>query len=365
MWGWPCILNKDKKTVAVMCFSGGCGGMEIDAIKLAGLLQNDCEVTMFCKHGSFIHQQLEHQTRIRYFDIKFVSRTFSISMLLNVRKRVKENNIKNVVFFGASELKTLYFAFLGYDLKVIVRHGTTKSSPKRDWLHRMIYSCVDTHVALSRHLLNNIKMIVPQYPGVKYMYLPQSFKFNEVHVDRGDDACLKIIHVGRVTSGKGQIDAIQACQVLYDNNVKFSLSLLGASDDVEYFGQVKDLVSKVPYRNAIHLEGHVSNVSNYLASSDILLFPSKGEGMPNALIEALHYGIVCITYDNTVFPEFGDMGFSIHTVETGNIDKLKSVLISVALNFTDEYEKASMNISLAKRTFDPKIELENWQSLLV
>lgn len=339
--------------------------MESDAIKLADLLNNDCEVTMFCKHGSFIHQQLEKQSLIKYFDIKFLSRSFSLSMLLNVRKRIKECDVKNVVFFGASELKTLYFAFFGFDLNVIVRHGTTKSTPKRDWLHRMIYSSVDTHVALSRHLLENIKKILPQHPGVRNVLVPQSIKFNEVHVDRSDDNCLKIVHVGRVTSGKGQLDAIQACQVLYDNNVKFSLFLLGANDDEDYFRQVEDLVSKVPYANAILLKGHVANVSDYLANSDILLFPSKGEGMPNALIEALHYGIVCITYDNTVFPEFRDMGFNIHIVKTGDIDKLKKVLFSVTSNFTDEYEKASTNVLLAKRTFDPKIELDKWQSLFV
>ena len=358
-------MNNRKKIVAIMCFSSGSGGMELDAIKLARLLVKEMDVVLICKEGEFIHHS--HQGINRDYDLELVSfssRIFSLSMLLRVRSLIKQYSFDNVIFFGASELKTLYFAFLGYDLNVIVRHGTTKSTPKRDWLHRMIYSCVNTHVALSRHLLNNIKMIVPKHSGVVYVHVSQSFKFNEVHVDRGDDSCLKIIHVGRVSSGKGQLDAIQACQILYDNNVKFSLSFLGATDD-EYFEQVEEMISNVPYRDAINLKGHVSNVSDYLANSDILLFPSKGEGMPNALIEALHYGVICITYDNTVFPEFRDMGFNIHMVETGDINKLKSVLFSVASNFTDEREKASANVSLAKRTFDPVIELDKWQSLFV
>lgn len=338
--------------------------MESDAIKLADLLNNDCEVTMFCKHGSFIHQQLEKQSLIKYFDIKFLSRSFSLSMLLNVRKRIKEYDVKNVVFFGASELKTLYFSFLGFNLNVIVRHGTTKSTPKKDWLHRIIYSSVDTHVALSRHLLKNIKKILPQHPGVRYVLVPQSIKFNEVHADRSDDNCLKIVHVGRVTSGKGQLDAIQACQVLYHNNVKFSLFLLGTNDDEDYFRQVEDLVSKVPYANAIQLKGHVENVSEYLANSDLLLFPSFGEGMPNALIEALHYGVVCVTYDNTVFPEFVDMGFSLHLVETGNVTQLGKTLLKVVTHMKSEKKMAAANMSLAKRIFRPELELYEWEKIL-
>lgn len=347
-----------------MCFSGGCGGMEHDAIKLAALLKDDCDVTLFCQHGSFIHSQLERGSPARFIPIKFLSRAFSLSILLNVRKAIKQYGIKNIVFFGASELKTLYFAFLGFELNVIVRHGTTKSSPKKDWLHRLVYSCVNTHVALSRHLLNNVKYIVPPHPGVRYVYLPQSFKFCEVEVQHKQDGCLNIIHVGRLTSGKGQLDAIQACRVLYDNNIKFSFTLLGAQDD-SYYARVAELLENLPYSDDIHLMGHVPDVSAYLAASDLLLFPSKGEGMPNALIEALHYGIVCITYDNTVFPEFRDMGFYIHTIKTGDIDRLKSRLLDVALNFTDEYSKAAANVSLANQIFDPEIELDKWRSLFV
>jgi len=231
-------------------------------------------------------------------------------------------------------------------------------------LHRLIYSCVDTHVALSQHLLNNITMIVPQTPGVTYVHLVQPFKFNEICVDRTKSNCIKLIHVGRVTGGKGQIDAIKACQILYDNNIEFSFTILGADDDEKYSQQVKDLLDKVIYRDMIHMEGHVSNVSEYLASSDLLLFPSSGEGMPNALIEALHYGIVCITYDNTVFPEFIDMGFNMHVVETGDVESLKRNLLLVASNISEEKNKAKENIALAKQLFDPEIELGKWLSLL-
>ena len=36
-----------KKTVAVMCFSGGCGGMENDAVTLAKLLRREYAATLY------------------------------------------------------------------------------------------------------------------------------------------------------------------------------------------------------------------------------------------------------------------------------------------------------------------------------
>lgn len=339
--------------------------MEHDTIKLASLLKKRCDVVVFCKKKSFIHQQLENMSAMEFVDIRFSSRKFSPNMLFSVRRKVKEHKIKNVIFFGASELKTLYFSFLGLNLNVIVRHGTTKSSPKKDLLHRMIYSCVNIHVALSKHLLNNIKLIVPDHPGVLYKHIPQSFKFSDVQADNVCSRFLKIVHVGRVTGGKGQIDAILACKVLHDHGIKFNLAFLGSYDDNEYYEEAVSVVNASAYAEVISFMGHVTNVSDYLANSDLLLFPSLGEGMPNALIEALHYGVVCITYDNTVFPEFLEMGFNLHLVETGNIFLLSKTLHDVATNIESEKNMAFANVRLAKDIFKPESELHEWFGLLV
>lgn len=358
-------MKRNKKTVAVMCFSGGCGGMEHDAIRLASLLNDSFDVMLFCKKKSFIHHQLEEQSKIKFIDINFSSRMFSPNMLFTVRSNIKKHKIKNVVFFGASELKTLYFSFSGIDLNVIVRHGTTKSSPKKDLMHSMIYSCVDIHVALSKHLLKNIKKIVPDHPGVEYKYIPQSFNFTGVHVDKDREHGLRIVHVGRVTKGKGQLDAVIACKILHDNNIPFSLDLLGTIDDENYHDEIDKIVSASAYADSVSFKGHVENVSEYLARSDLLLFPSLGEGMPNAVIEALHYGVVCITYNNTVFPEFLEMGFDLHLVESGSIKELSDVLLEVVFHIDNEKMQATNNSALALEIFSPDLELVSWKELIV
>ncbi len=302
-----------------MCFSSGSGGMELDAIKLARLLGKEMKVVLICKEGEFIHHS--HQGVNRDYNLEpvgFSSRIFSLSMLLRVRSLIKQYSFDNVIFFGASELKTLYFSFLGFNINLLIRHGTTKSKAKTDWFHRLIYSRVNYHIALSKHLLNNVKYIVPVTGNASYKIIYPSYEITSVKESLAEPERknkLYITHVGRVASGKGQVDAVRACKQLYNKDINFQFDILGGLEGKEYEELLKAEIGTDDFSSRIHLRGHVTNVTEYLQATDIFLFPSSGEGMANAFIEAMHYAAVCIVYDNTVFPEFIDMGFYLHLVE--------------------------------------------------
>jgi glycosyltransferase involved in cell wall biosynthesis len=362
-------LKTHKKIVAIMCFSSSSGGMELDAIKLARLLSKEMEVVLLCKEGEFIHHS--HQGVNRDYSLEpvaFSSRTFSLSMLLRVRSLIKQYSFDNVIFFGASELKTLYFAFLGFKINLLVRHGTTKSKAKKDWFHRLIYSRVNYHIALSKHLLNNAKYIVPVTGNVSYKIIHPSYEITTVKeslVEPGKKDKLFITHVGRVAPGKGQVDAVRACKQLYNNGINFQFDILGGLDSNEYVESLKAEIGSSDFSSRIRLRGHVTNVSEYLQATDIFLFPSSGEGMANAFIEAMHFSAVCIVYDNTVFPEFIEMGFYLHLVKDGDVDALSQALLDVALDVENEKQRSKVNIGLTKEYFQVEREMSDWREVLV
>jgi glycosyltransferase involved in cell wall biosynthesis len=350
-----------------MCFSSGMGGMEHDAVKLAKLLYKDFKVTLFCKQGSFIQELASrHADDFVCEDVGFSSRIFSISMLLKVRQLLRKYNIGNVIFFGASELKTLHFAFLGYDLNVIVRHGTTKSKSKNDWLHRLVYSQVNYHVALSRHLLNNVRQIAPYTKTVKYRIIFPSFTFADAPPEaKARSEGLVITHVGRIASGKGQQDAVYACRKLADAGVDFRLELFGHVDNKNTELEIKQAIDQCGLAGMVYLRGHVNCVGDVLASSDIFLFPSYGEGMPNAFIEAMHFGLPCLAYNNTIFPEFIEMGFRITLAENRNVEDLSAKLLDVAQHIKAEKDSVVGNINLARKYFNIERERKSWAEILV
>jgi len=351
-----------------MCFSSGTGGMERSAVRLAGFLSSITDVVLVCKQGSFA-EDLYHREGGDYKceTIRFTSRTFSPSMLIKANSIISRHNIGNVIFFGASELKTLYFAFRGHELNLIVWHGTTKSRPKHDLIHRLVYSRVNYHVAISQHLGNNVRKIVPPTENVEFKVIYPSFRI-DLKPRSADSAAthekLRLVHIGRVAAGKGQVDAVKACSSLHAAGIDFELDLLGQADDDNYSTELNTIIENSPYADHINPHGFVEDAQSYLERADIFLFPSYGEGMPNAFIEALHSGIPCLAYANTVFPEFITMGFHVTLAADRDHGDLADKLLAMAKQLDREKQTSSSNTELAKEYFNVQRELASWLEIL-
>jgi len=350
----------------VICLSDGRGGMEHDALKLAGLLSDCCDIVLVCKNGAFIERLYnEGNYSFKCETISFLNKSFSLSMLLKMKNILTSHEIRNVIYFGASELKTLYFSFIGKDLNVIIRHGTTKSRPKRNWFHRLVYSCVNYHIAISKHLLANVRDIVPHGEKVKFELIYPSFSFAQYKNNPFDPGNkIKILHVGRIAHGKGHRDAILACAALYDNNFNFELFFIGDGEDEKYIDEIKNIVNHVPYKNSVRFCGYVVDVGRYMEYADIFLYPSYGEGFGNVFVEAMAYSLSAVTYDNTTFPEFRKMGFKFRLVEDRNADLLAAALLEAAKYIQSDKTEYSSNKALAAEMFNKNREKDAWCSIM-
>ena len=342
--------------------------MEMTAARLARLLTAVADVSFFCKQDSFAETLMNDKPdAINCVPVNFSSRTFSLSMLLTVRRAVIDHKIKNVIFLGASELKTLHFAFLGLDINLVVWHGTTKSSPKRDVLHRLVYSSVKHHVTISEHLLKNIQQIVPLTDAVDFRLITPSQEIDTSGVKVLDKTpgTINILHIGRIADGKGQLDAIHATEQAIAAGHNCRLVIIGENDGNPYARAVTTAIKNSRYKEQLISPGFVDDIYSYLASADIFLFPSAGEGMPGSVVEALHFPLVCLAYDNTVFPEFSKMGFHFHIVENAAPDKLGQALLAICENLDNEKALAANNPALAKTVFDSEREIKQWMDVLV
>lgn len=345
---------------AIVCLSPYSGGMEIDSIKLAKKLSFFANISMIVKKGFFIDEQ--RSDYLGFNDIKLqtisFSSSFSFSIISELRKIVKEQNIENVIFFGASELKSLYFSFLGLDINLIVRHGTTKSRPKKDWFHKLIYSNVNYHVSICEHLLNNVRFIIPFGKETKEKLIYSSFIFNDSKTNIIKKDKFTLCHVGRIAHGKGQVDAIKACEVLVQNNIDFEFNIIGGFDE-SYKEEFMSFLDNCKYKKNIKLIGFTKDVPSYLGNSDVFLFPSYGEGLSNAFLEALGQDIVCISYDNTSFPELKKLGLDFFIAKNKDIEDLQKVLFDV---YTNNYKVE--NSRKIKELFSQEKEINTYLEVL-
>lgn len=361
-------VNSKYSNTAVICLSPFHGGMEMDAVRIAKLISSDVNVCLIAKSNSPIGNNYADElakNNVELKTIQFKSK-YSLAIAYKTRKIIKEHNIKNVIYLGASELHALTLAFLGLDINLIVRHGTTKSRPKKDFLHRLIYKNVNYHIAICKHLAKNIRYIFPFGENTQLKTIYSSLRhLPEINPKPAlsKNQMIKLIHVGRIIDVKGQKDAVDACQVLFENNIPFELNLLGDFEPSCEADFMRHLESK-PYRSQIHVKGFQTNLSTYYGQSDILLFPSHGEGLSNTFIEALSYGLVCISYDNTSFPELRDLGFKFYIAENLNLDSLKSSLLEAVEYLKSKIVPINDNISLAQSLFSPQREFDDYLNLL-
>jgi glycosyltransferase involved in cell wall biosynthesis len=353
-----------KQPTAIICLSHHSGGMEIDSIKLAKKLCAHVPITLIAKSNCFIAKSQDDYVGYNGLELEtipFLS-SMSLSIVLSVRRIVREKGIKNIIFFGASELKSLYFSFLGLDINLIVRHGTTKSHPKKDWFHRLIYSNVKTHVSICKHLEKNVKYIIPFGKQTRSAMIYPSLEFPEIEKTLHDT--LTLIHVGRIVEGKGQADALQACQILYEKGIDFIFYLVGGLD-AHYEQPFMELYDSLPYKEKIILVGFTKNVADYYAKADIFLFPSHGEGLGNAFLEALSNDLVCITYNNTSFPELQELGLYCHLCENRNIESVKNALLESVTHLSDQISLATHNRQTMERIFSMQREINEHLDLLI
>jgi len=358
--------KSSKQPTAVICLSPHIGGMELASLKLAKTLSRYVDLTFIIQEGKFIHQQCltnpDYQ-EIRFETIAF-SRTLGPSLILNGRRIVQKHAIKNVIFLGASELKSLYFAFLGLDINLIVRHGTIKSTPKKDWFHRLIYSNVAYHTAISKYMSGNVQKIIPfGEKSVLKIIVPSLPKpISPIPKTRSD--VIRLLHAGRVTSGKGIDKAIMACDVLQQNNIPFNFDNFGPADP-KYAAALEQLLASIDFAHKIHINGFTNGIYDEYQRHDIFIFPTPDEGYGNVMMEAIAHGIIVLAFDNTAISNFGEMGFHIHLVEDGSLDALKERLLFIAQNLEEEKKLALDNVEKAARIFASQREANEYLELLL
>lgn len=356
-----------KSKTAVICLSRVNGGMELASVKLARLLSTDVEVEFIARSNGFIENKREEHFsnyNIKLHVVDFSS-NLSLKLIKSIRKILLENSIKNIIFLGASEMKSLYFAAYGLDTNFVIRQGSKKTTPKKDIFHKLFYSDVNAFVGNCEYIKQNIIDILPiaKDASVKRIYsslrLEKNINFKPI------SSKIDLVQVGRVHPFKGQFESIQACEILHKNNIDFSLKFLGDIQDKEYHQQILNHLENSPYKDKIEFVGYTSKIKEYLQKSDIFIFPSLGEGMSNAIIESLGYGLIPIIYDDTSSPEFKDLGFHIHLTQHNNVDELKGILLDVANNIDQEKLLAKENHEKALEVFALNREKNEYLELLI
>jgi glycosyltransferase involved in cell wall biosynthesis len=108
---------------------------------------------------------------------------------------------------------------------------------------------------------------------------------------------LRLCTTGRLVSGKGLEDLIEATRMLRQDGIDCSLTIVGGNikQDREVTSDgITALIRRDKLENVVHVTGLVDDVESHLAAADVFVLPSYREGMPRSLLEAMSMGLPCI-----------------------------------------------------------------------
>lgn len=191
----------------------------------------------------------------------------------------------------------------------------------------------------------------------KVIYNPKSFISNEK--SKVDNK--QFLAAGRFNYQKGFDLLIEAFNLFSKLNSDWNLVLVGEGEEKD---KIQNLINKYNLNDRIILKPATDNIKQYFLKSSILLLPSRWEGMPMIVLEALEMGMPTITYNiSAIYPLIKDKKEGI-VVTKYDIEKFAEAMNYLANN-NEIRKKMSDNCIKKSKEFEISKIINKWNQILL
>jgi len=223
------------------------------------------------------------------------------------------------------------------------------------WLRRLTYPMAN--------------MLVVQTQAIKEYYLPKIKEEkiavipNPINPDFNSTVAggrqNVVLNVGRLADQKAQDLLIRAFAQLKPSGWK--LHIVGEGNNRS---RLEELIAELKMNDCIELKGKSTDIERYYLGSKIFAFTSIFEGFPNALLEAMHFGLACVSTNCPTGPsDLIEDGVNGYLIPVNDQAALEKKLQQLMLN-----EKERIRFGLAARKSADRFRVEKvvkeWESLL-
>jgi glycosyltransferase involved in cell wall biosynthesis len=224
-----------------------------------------------------------------------------VSTMKHIRRVVRASGMKKVLVFGRfySMLTMLALTGLGRDVYISDR---ASSQYRDDWK-------VDALTKLLARFYKPAGIVAQTTDSLRFQKkrfgenVPSQVIPNSVDIELiGETAKKKqVIAIGRFGDKLKGFDRLIAawCHV---EALGWRLAFAGGDIDAARKEGFIDMLEKANRLDTVDFLGKVKDVSTLLNESEIFVIPSRSEGFPNALLEALACQVMCISFDFVAGP---------------------------------------------------------------
>jgi glycosyltransferase involved in cell wall biosynthesis len=246
---------------------------------------------------------LDPRVRRYRIDVVSVSRfTHLFSWMRSIaalRRLMRETGSQIVVsFITPLNMLAIAAAFgLGRYVIVCERNDPTRQFHDAIWrvLRTLLYRFADRVTANSRGALDALGRVVPHR---KLAFLPNPPPFGGKQIEQVRRMSV-VLSVGRLTYQKGHDVLIDAFAQIASRTVGWTVTIAG---DGELKSELAARARARSIEDRVHLVGVVPDPVPLFQSAAIFVLPSRYEGMPNALVEAMTCGLPVVVTDSSPGP---------------------------------------------------------------
>jgi len=294
-----------------------------------------------------VFDYLRFLRRLKERDVALVQSTTSLSLATTYRDGLflmlaKWHGAKTIVFFRGwddhaeakvSSKLALFFRFFGSTDAAIVL-STRVGDRLTSWGYK-------APVYLETTLFDKELSLGVTPDSIKDKFL----KLRETKL-------IRLLYLSRVERRKGIYDLLQALQMMMSNEckeIKFELIVCGdglACGEVQQFAKSGDM-------RYVTFRGHVQGEEKKRAFMDshLFVFPSYGEGMPNAVLEAMGMGLPVLTTPVGGVVDFFEDGEHGRIVPIGNVQAIHDRIIEMSNDIAFMEKVAQANYNYANNRF--------------
>ena len=181
--------------------------------------------------------------------------------------------------------------------------------------------------------------------------------YYEQHKSIFENSKIEIMLAGRISEGKGQLEAIQAVEILA-NKYPIHLTIIGSNGDDRYAESCYEYVKNNLLSNYVTFVGFTNDLRPFWRASDIALCCSKEEALGRVIIEGMLAGCLVVSSDCESALELIENGVTGFTYKHGNITSLAEVIEQAKSKIDDSQSIARNGQIFAKESFNPIVYAE-------
>ena len=181
-----------------------------------------------------------------------------------------------------------------------------------------------------RNFLKNKLAVIHNGIPLEY-YLPNTSYFNYESSSK-----LNIGYIGALRKIKG-VDLL--LMGLKDFKENYSINIAGSGGEKKF---LEDLISLYGMNDKVKFFDHVDNISEFIESNDLFIFPSRSEGFSLAILEVLYYSKPIIVSNIGTFQELF-ISDGIKYFDLNNPKSLHNVINNLDWTRNDNFGRSIIN----------------------